>query len=280
MNEDRRRYRKIYVRLWRNPDFRKFRSDDKVMTMYLLSGPQTNRLGLYHVNAGGAADDLGWTLKKIRKHREHVCATFNWSFDEAANVIFIPSWWDFNDVRENLKVLQGALADLTEVPSSPLITSFLTNLQYIPSTLHYLFEGLSRKRAIPESKPISGTQEQEQEKEQEQEQEGSSAVAEPSLLNFPTIGVNGKTWPLTNPQVQLWVVAYPSLDILAEARKALAWLQANPGRRKTYGGMPAFLVNWLNRSANFSRGPQPITKVAAAAGAVGRRGMVPDDEPL
>ena len=77
-----------------------------------------------------------------------------------------------------------------------------------------------------------------------------SATAEPpadAVLTFPTIGPV-KTWHLTREQVESWSEAYPGMDVLAEARRALVWVQAN--QRKTAGGMRAFLVRWLNTSAN------------------------------
>ncbi len=88
----------------------------------------------------------------------------------------------------------------------------------------------------------------------EEKRSVSSAVAEPAVLTFPTVGLNGASWALTQKQVSEWQSAFPGIDILAEARKALAWLHANPGRRKTTRGMPAFLVKWFNRTTDSGRG--------------------------
>lgn len=101
----------------------------------------------------------------------------------------------------------------------------------------------------------------------------SAASAEPAVLDFPTVGTNGNTWGLTDSQVQAWRSAYPSLDILAEARKALAWLQANPGRRKTTQGMAKFLVSWLNRATD--RGRSVPAAKSPQASQVGKRSLVP-----
>ncbi|MEK9723290.1 MAG: hypothetical protein VW405_07375 [Rhodospirillaceae bacterium] len=67
-----------------------------------------------------------------------------------------------------------------------------------------------------------------------------------AVLLFPCQGAE-PSWPLTAPQVASWQQLYPDLDILAECRQALAYVTANG--RKTARGMPAFLVNWFNRSA-------------------------------
>ena len=62
-----------------------------------------------------------------------------------------------------------------------------------------------------------------------------------ALLVFPTTGNRGKEWRLTSTQADEWATAYPTLDVVAEARKALAWVKANEGHRKTATGMPKFL---------------------------------------
>ena len=79
------------------------------------------------------------------------------------------------------------------------------------------------------------------------------------IVTFPTDGNPGE-WHLTESHVSEWHGLYPSLDILAECRKALAWVQSKASNRKTAGGMKRFLVGWLNRATE--RGgsrPQPQT---------------------
>ena len=87
-----------------------------------------------------------------------------------------------------------------------------------------------------------------------------------SNLAFPTIGAV-QTWPLQTLQVDRWQVLYPTLDVMAECRKALAWTDANPSKRKTPKGMPRFLVHWLNRATS---APAPATV---------RQGYQPRSEP-
>ncbi len=60
-------------------------------------------------------------------------------------------------------------------------------------------------------------------------------------------------WGLSQTQVERWQAVFPGLDVLAEARKAEAWLQANPGRWKTVRGMPRFLLSWLERTNDGGR---------------------------
>lgn len=95
-------------------------------------------------------------------------------------------------------------------------------------------EGIGSSESLPRSEPADET---------------------PIVLTFPVVGTRGPVWHLRGGQLDGWRGLYPGVDVYAEAQKALAWLQANPGRRKTFAGMPAFLVNWFNRATNASRGP-------------------------
>lgn len=80
----------------------------------------------------------------------------------------------------------------------------------------------------------------------------SSSLAEPAseppVLVFPCVG-SLRWWPLTCSQVDTWQERYPNLDVLAECRKALSWLEAKQ-RLKTAAGMARFLVGWLNRAVD------------------------------
>jgi hypothetical protein len=64
-------------------------------------------------------------------------------------------------------------------------------------------------------------------------------------------------WEPSQDQVDGWLRSFPNLDILSEALKALAWLEASPERRKTARGMPRFLVGWFSRAVNSNLRPLP-----------------------
>lgn len=88
----------------------------------------------------------------------------------------------------------------------------------------------------------------------------------PALPPFPCDGKQPE-WTLTQAKLAEYQTSYPSLDVLAECRAARQWCIDNPSRRKTHGGMPTFLTNWLNRAQNRNRGTP-----AVAAG----RSAIPD----
>lgn len=70
------------------------------------------------------------------------------------------------------------------------------------------------------------------------------SVNEPAVLVFPCHG-SPESWDLKSEQVDEWSKLYPSVDIVAESKKALAWAKANG--LKTAKGMPKFLVGWFGR---------------------------------
>lgn len=112
------RYRKLFTRLWRHPGFVALTEGERNLALYLLTGPQTNRLGLYVLSLATAAEELGTTPETLKKRLDKVCLTFGWMFDAKARVTYIPSWWRWNP-PENANVMKGSLKELNEIVSSP-----------------------------------------------------------------------------------------------------------------------------------------------------------------
>jgi hypothetical protein len=72
------------------------------------------------------------------------------------------------------------------------------------------------------------------------------------VLVFPADG-KAKTWELTSALLAELQVDFESVDVLAEAKLALAWVKAKPDRRKTVVGYRAFLTSWLSRAKDSGR---------------------------
>jgi len=160
------RYRRLYIRLWRHPGFRKLSDSEKILALYLLTGPQTNRLGLYGFSVATAAEDLSTVPQTLTKRLGKVCETFSWAFDKGSRVLYIPTWFKWNP-PDGVNVMKGSLKDLNEIPSCGLVDLFARNVESLPDTVRETFiEGLRQR--LPKG---IGTQEQYQDQEQEQEQE-------------------------------------------------------------------------------------------------------------
>ena len=151
------RYRKLFIRIWCHPDFAELTEGEKNLALYLLTGPQSNRLGIFGFSLARAGEELGMSPETVRKRLVTVCGAFGWFFDGRARVVYIPSWWRWNP-PENPNVMKGNLKDLNEVPPSALVDAFARNIDAIPGDLQEMFvEGLRQR--LPKR---SRKQEQEQ----------------------------------------------------------------------------------------------------------------------
>ncbi len=59
---------------------------------------------------------------------------------------------------------------------------------------------------------------------------------------------DGGMWAPTEDLVVSWINAYPSIDVLAECHKSIAWCKSNKPKQKTAAGMPKHVNEWLGRA--------------------------------
>ena len=231
--------------------------EEKLVAVYVFTA-QSNRIGCFTFSPAMAAEDLGMKAETFSKRFASVSSTLGWRWDSVAHVLYIPTWWKYNQ-PENQNNMIGNLKDLEDVPHSPLVSEFCSNREHLHNGMVSTFVETLRERYPKRS--ASQEQEQELEQEQKKEQEESGAEAPPAvpLLTFPTRG-KSRTWDLTEEQVIEWAGLYDGIDVVAECKKAHAWFSANPKRTKTADGMPAFLVNWLNKEANSGRSSSAVRK--------------------
>ncbi len=78
--------------------------------------------------------------------------------------------------------------------------------------------------------------------------EPAEPASEQPVLVFPCVGDGPSDFPLMQAKLDEYEQSYPGINALAECRKALQWCRDNPLRRKTFGGMPKFLNQWLARA--------------------------------
>jgi hypothetical protein len=100
--------------------------------------------------------------------------------------------------------------------------------------------------------------EKEKEKEKKKEKKEKNSDSSPVVITFPTDG-EVSHWHLRQAKVDRLTELFPKLDVMAEARKALAWVEANPDNRKTAGGMDRFFTGWLTRASDKPKPPAAPT---------------------
>lgn len=82
----------------------------------------------------------------------------------------------------------------------------------------------------------------------------SKGCAEPQAPSAPLVIClplnDGTEYPVSVEQCQEWAGLYPAVDVIQQLRAMRGWLDANPSRRKTAGGIKRFIVNWLAKEQN------------------------------
>lgn len=100
------------------------------------------------------------------------------------------------------------------------------------------------------------------EKRPENDQKTTSSVqyisSSSSVMSFSVSGKT-KTWELREDMLLNLKDLYPGIDVILECKKANAWIENNPLRRKTASGMPRFLNSWMERAQNRRGGFIPPT---------------------
>lgn len=249
------RYRKIDPRIWTDEKFRKLKPDEQRIALYVLTA-QTNRIGLFSFSPGKACEDLGTLPQTFQKGFLKVCQTLKWEWDCEARVLFLPTWWRYNQ-PENSNNMIGNLKDLDDLPETPLLERFLMNTAYLSESLRETFSQTFSKRYPQRSPERSPSQEQEQEQEQEKRagSTSSSPASDSAVKRQVQLSDEEFLEALRKNE------AYKHLDLDREFGKMDAWLLTPKGRGRTK--TRKFVVSWLNKAADEQRlmttGPAPST---------------------
>lgn len=206
-DNERRSYRKVYKRLWSDPAFIAMTDSERNMALYILTGSQTNRIGLFKFSIPLAAEDLKRPLNTVRRVFGNVVKAFGWEYDTAGRVLWIPSWWKYNPPPKQSTNIKGYLADLSDLPRTGLTAKFRSNLGDVPAALHAYFAEHSPS-SEPSTAPITARADAEQ------------TASRPRATNTHT-HTQGHTQTQTPAAVA--APARPMAPIQARRRPGAAW---------------------------------------------------------
>lgn len=184
------RYRKIDPRIWKDEKFRMLAPMEKLIGIYLFTA-QSNRIGIFNFSPGMACEDLQMSPETFAKGFGKVVERLFLGWDQGLRILYLPRWWKYNS-PENPNVLKACLADLSELPQTPLLQLFCNNLAYLPETFHQTF-----REGLPKPSP---NQEQEQKQKQEQKflaAEAANTVVQQDEPEVSDMGADPKSPPAT-----------------------------------------------------------------------------------
>ena len=96
-----------------------------------------------------------------------------------------------------------------------------------------------------------------EEKRKEEESKEENILSEADASARSTIGLILKDKTVFYPSLQnieQWKELYPGVEVEKQIRKMSGWLEANPNRRKTRGGILRFINGWLSREQDHLKG--------------------------
>lgn len=239
--------------VWSEPAFRGLTLDAKIIFFHLMTSPNTNRLGIAKSDPRSLAweSGIGCRIRAMDALAElsRVGAV---AVDEKDGFLLVRSFLKHNHPGDrqgkSIKEIRSLVSDFLDSPESlalQALTVLKMELSYSAVKMAALREtfGSICPQAFPErpAEPVDAA-------------EGFSP--------FPVLG---GTWVLSAARLQQFVDAYPHLNVPSQIRMARSWLESNPARRKTAGGMPRFLNAWLARAANTGNGVGPSFSVRKTA---------------
>jgi hypothetical protein len=212
---EKRRYRKISVRIWGDERFRslsKPKPNAQTLWIYLLTGPHTNTIpGLFVSGEGSLSEALEWPLTGFRRCFTELTNCGMALGDWPHRVVWLPKAVNHNR-PENPNVVKSWRTAMDEIPECHLKMVAGTALkQFIEGLGEGFAKGLGEGWPSLNFEPLANQeqeQEQEQKQEQEQEQERRTNEARASAFNewyqdthqrvigIGYMGANGD-WPTT-----------------------------------------------------------------------------------
>jgi hypothetical protein len=268
-----RDYGKVSPRFWTGESGRAMRGKPnvQVVAMYLITAPGANMIGLFYLPMVLIAHETGMSETEAKGALDTLSRLGVAHYDHHQEIVWVPEMARHqidDELRGGDKRKGGVLRELEPFLRHPFAADFLAKYGeafQVPEAFAKRASATPSKGLQDSAQPLRSQdqdQDQDQEQEQEQDQDQSQSSPRPSErssgtpigeLAFPCDGPV-QSWWVTQEQLAEWETLFPALAILAECRKALAWVKANPTKRKTARGMPAFLVNWFGRNQNSGGG--------------------------
>ena len=155
-------YGLLYKNLWFKKRFKTLSDDAKILLFYLFSCPHSNSLGLFCLHKYYILADLEWLPERLDKPFGELLRNGWINYDDEAKIMLINDWFDSHNIQ-NENQFKKILADLSEIPTSPIFETFITQVklnpaglpeQYIAPLVEKLAERLSELPENPSLKPL------------------------------------------------------------------------------------------------------------------------------
>ena len=178
-----REYGKVSPHFWTGSTGKQLRQcpESLVVSMYLMTSPHANMLGLYYMPLLYVAHETGLGMEGASKGLQWACEAGFCSYDQASEIVWVHEMARFQ-IAEKLKSTDkrsiGVQNEYNSLPSNPYLASFYD--KYSQAFCMTEKRGNTVKKTVENEAPSKPLPSQEQEQEQEQENTHTNAQEENS----------------------------------------------------------------------------------------------------
>jgi hypothetical protein len=245
------RYRRLRPRWWTDATTQSLSNDQKLVSLYLRTGPQTNAVGLYRLSPGAAAEDLGMDPGEFRRQLDIVCRVEGWNFDAIARVLWIPSW-PAENVPQSPNVAKSWRSQLDEVPNCAIKATAASAIRAFLAERGQAFLKAFGEASPEESSKPSPIQDQDQEQIQEQVQKQERpprkrrAASATALAEFERFYSAYPRKIKRSKALKAWEALAPDAALQSRMFEALEWQCRQPGWLEKGGKFIPYPASWLS----------------------------------
>lgn len=154
------RYHRITPRFW--ADTASWAEDARTLALYLLTGPHRKTEGLFRLPKAYIMGDLNWSPQRLDKAFRELLDRGFIEYDEDASVVLIRKALKFQ-APENPNQVKSAIANLSELPETALLSQLLTlSERYCERLAKALREAFPERLGKPQAQAQALTQAQTQ----------------------------------------------------------------------------------------------------------------------
>lgn len=267
-------YRTVNTSFWTDPKVRTLKHEGKLLLLYLITCPHTNVCGIYYAPEIIVLHETGLKKATLDTLWDTLSRLELVIRDAKSDVVWIVNMMKYQGRGE--KVALAAANQLLTLHNSFLVKKFLARYPaveplYTAKVMRRGSHGVCDRVSDGDSRFGNPDMDSDSDQDNDQEQDSDTSCTEADiaasipLVTFPCVGKSSepREWHLTDSHVAEWSGAYPSVDVITEAKQALAWVNADLTRRKTAKGMGRFLTGWLARSHNRGGNSAGVGSLAA-----------------
>jgi hypothetical protein len=177
-------YRKIEARMWTDPKFRRLKSNEKLVFLYLITCPGAHVSGVYYLSIAAACDETGLVEADLRYSIDTLSGLGLIRFDPDSSTVWVVNMLRYQGRGE--KIMISVAKQLADVHSDAIVEEFKR---------HYKSFNIPYRKGIdtlPIGVPRLDDQEQDQEQDQEEEKPSeqppsSLSQSQPPKTKTPTL---------------------------------------------------------------------------------------------